>query len=231
MVSSVSGKKVLVVGGTGGIGFGIAQSLKDRGAEAILVGRHSVPGFDCRKIDLSDSAEWRKVLNLAEQTDILCASWGPFLQKPLHETSPEEWLNVVSSNLSLPGALVSAALPYMLSRGWGRILLFGGTRTDTSRGARTNAAYAAAKAGITSLVRSVALSYAAEGIQCNGICPGLVRTEYLDAEQIRSLGSKNPDGKLVEVSEIADAALMLMENSVYNGILLPVDKGWAPGLI
>mgnify|MGYP000918751515 CR=1 FL=1 len=138
---------------------------------------------------------------------------------------------IVYANLVFPGILVSAVLPHMADRGWGRILLLGGTRTDIVRGFRTNAAYAAAKTGLSSLVKSVALDYASRGITCNAICPGFVDTEYMDDAERETQASKNPDGKLVSVGEIADSALFLLEKSVYNGTILPVDKGWTPALI
>ena len=75
----------------------------------------------------------------------------------------DEWLTQSYANFAFPGMLVSAVLPHMCASGWGRILLFGGTRTDSVRGFRTNAAYAAAKTGLSSLVKSVALDYALQG--------------------------------------------------------------------
>lgn len=134
-------------------------------------------------------------------------------------------------NLAFPGALVSAVLPHMISSGWGRILLFGGTRTDTIRGFATNAAYAAAKTALASLAKSVALSYASSGITCNVICPGFIDAANLDSGTKKALAAKNPDGNLISPTDIAELAMILLKNGLYNGTVITADKGWNPVLV
>jgi len=225
------GKKAVIVGGTGGIGLSILRSLAAEGSEVRAIGRHALDGVDSLILELDNPENRIIVLDEVLSADILCVVRGPFLQKHLHEMTSDEWLSQAYSNLAFPGMLVSAALPHMRASLWGRILLFGGTRTDSVRGFRTNAAYAAAKTGLSSLVKSVALEYAYQGITCNAICPGFVETEYLDSVQKDNLAAKNPDGKLISTQEIADLAVFLLKNTLYNGSIVPADKGWASGLI
>ncbi len=238
MQNVFSGKKALVVGGTGGLGSLVSSGLADRGAHIVCVGRHgspveypSGPDRTFLALDLDKSGNRDIVLQEARSADILCVVRGPFLQKPVHDTSEDQWLSIVFDNLTFPGMLVSSVLPHMMSRQWGRILLFGGTRTDRIRGFSTNAAYAAAKTGLSSLVRSVSEEYARFGITCNALCPGLAETEYLDGEVLKALERKNPDGKAVTREEIARAAMFLLENSACNGVILPVDKAWRPTFV
>ena len=231
MESGFGGKKALVVGGTGGIGRALSESLLALDAAVCTVGRHAVPGAESCIIDLDNSTECVIVFEKAREADILCVVRGPFLQRPLAETTERDWALMAWANLGFPGSLVSAALPAMQSARWGRILLMGGTRTDAVRGFRTNAAYAAAKTGLASLAKSVALEYASYGITCNVVCPGFVDTEYLDAGLKKTLAGKNPDGKLIPAREVAESALFLMKNPVHNGVVLPVDKGWSPIVI
>lgn len=230
MDKEFSGKKAVVVGGTGGLGRAIADGLVGLGASVCRIGAHAYDA-DSVVVDLDTAAGRQRAVAVSSDADILCVARGPFLRKALHETSADEWDSIVYANLTFPGILVSAVLPHMLSLSWGRILLLGGTRTDAVRGFRTNAAYAAAKTGLSTLVKSVSLEYASKGITCNAICPGFVDTEYLDEEEKVRMAMKNPDGRLVSVAEIADTALLLLEKSVYNGTVLPVDKGWTPVLI
>lgn len=230
MDTPLSGKKAVVIGGTGGLGRAIADGLCASGARVCRIGAHSFDQ-DTLVVDLDSASGRKETVETCRDADILCVARGPFLRKPLAETTEAEWEMIVYANLVFPGILVSAVLPHMADRGWGRILLLGGTRTDIVRGFRTNAAYAAAKTGLSSLVKSVALDYASRGITCNAICPGFVDTEYMDDSERETQASKNPDGKLVSVGEIADSALFLLEKSVYNGTILPVDKGWTPALI
>lgn len=238
MGEAFAGKKAVVVGGTGGIGKAVAAVFSREGASVVSVGRHDVSGSagggrSIRSVvlDLDDKAGRDATIELVRDADILCVARGPFLRKPLDETGEAEWEGVIYANLTFPGVLVSTVLPHMSERRWGRILLFGGTRTDAVRGFRTNAAYAAAKTGLASLVKSVALGYASSGVVCNAICPGFTDTEYLDAGEKKRLAAKNPDGSLVIAEDIAELAFLLLKNENCNGNIVPVDKGWSPEFI
>ena len=94
-----------------------------------------------------------------ERSDILIVCYGPFLQKPIHQMSQSEWLEISTLVFALPGFLTSLALPHMMEHKFGRILLFGGTRTDSVNGYKTNAVYGAGKTAVCSLVKSVCLEY------------------------------------------------------------------------
>ncbi len=231
MNSAIRGKKAFVVGGTGGIGGAVSRLLVGEGARVTVAGRHPVPGATLVECSLDKRDNLATLCGLAEGADILCVAWGPFLQKPVEQTTPEEWEAVVYANLALPGALVSAALPGMLRNGWGRILLFGGTRTESIRGFRTNAAYGAAKTGISALVKSVAGAHAGAGIACNALCPGFVATEYADDACLADIAARNPDGVPMKPGDVAEVALAILNNPVINGVILPLDKGWTPQFI
>ncbi len=236
----LEGRTAFVLGGTGGIGFEVARAMAERGATLDLHGGsdeglrralarlreagHRADGSAGRIADLNDAAF---ALDRAARCDILVCAFGPFLQKPLHETTSTEWRSVAELDLALPGALVSRALGGMKTRGWGRIVLFGGTRTDAIRGFRTNAAYAAAKTGLSSLVKSVAAGYAADGIAALAVCPGFVDTEYLGPELKAELASKTPHGRLVPARDLAELAANLVAdgNAVWNGSVLNADEG------
>lgn len=163
-----------------------------------------------------------------KKSEILCVCYGPFLQKKIAQTSAQEWLWTAKLNLALPGILAGYAARFMKRRGFGRILFFGGTRTNQINGFKTNAAYAAAKTGIASLAKSFALEFAECGISTAAIFPGFVQTEYVSekkrAEYEKLLGGK----KMIRADEIARAALFLLSDSNLNGTLLEMDGGWRP---
>ena len=162
-----------------------------------------------------------------QSADIICVSYGPFVQKPLEDTDVADWERA-ALNYMLPGMVVSAALPSMIKRLWGRFLFFGGTRTDRINAFRTNAAYAGAKTALSSLVRSTALSYAAYGITCNAVLHCYTATDYISDEEQKRLAAKMPQKRLIKAEEIADAAVFLLTRPMLNGVLLPVDGGWSP---
>lgn len=231
-------KNILIAGGTGGIGAALTKKLLASGGNITVIGRKNPYGgqdgtlregnINFLSLDLDSRECLPSLKTAAEKTDVLCIVRGPFLQKTLHETSAEEWESTVFSNLTIPGAAVSSALPGMKAKNWGRILLFGGTRTDRVRGFSTNAAYAAAKTGISSLIRSVAENYADYGISCCGICPGFTDTEYITDGQRKTLSEKIPGGKLISPEKIADMAVFLLSHFELNGSIITPDCAWTP---
>ncbi len=226
-----SGKTALIVGASSGIGLAVARAVQRRGARIRGVGRHDVTGIDMTLLDLNKRENCEKVLEMTDGCDILVVVRGPFFHEALDRTPPAIWESLVFANLVFPGQLVSAALPHMRRMAWGRILLFGGTRTDRVRGFRTNAAYAAAKTGLSSLVLSVAQQYSSEGITCNALCPGFVDSAGMDSDLRSELQLKSPGGQLVSEKELTEAALFLLESSPVTGTVLRVDRGWSPAFI
>lgn len=244
-----SGKKAVVVGGSGGIGAELSLMLAQAGAAVLVHGGHSrqklcalmmaleraspkaaphqslVQEITAKSLPQFPSSP---LMGHIREADILCVAFGPFLQKSLEETTPDQWIDTTLLNYALPGICVSAALPRMKHKGWGRILLFGGSRTHSIAAFRTNAAYAGAKTAVCSLVRSTAAHYSPWGITCNGILPGLTETEYQSPELLAELARKNPSGTIIPAQTVAAAAMNLLSTKEINGALLNVDDGWAP---
>jgi NAD(P)-dependent dehydrogenase (short-subunit alcohol dehydrogenase family) len=157
---------------------------------------------------------------------LICA-WGPFKQGTLEDMEAEDWQHLVENNLTFPGILVSSVLGDMMNRRWGRILLFGGTNTDTIRGFRTTAVYSAAKTALGTLAKSVARRAGPLGVSCNLICPGLTDTEYT-GEALRAYNSeRSPGAEVLKPEDIAKIALGVLENPQINGGIIPVDRGLA----
>ena len=239
-----AGKKALLVGGSGGIGAALSVMLAEHGAKVIVHAGHKSEKTDAllKRIrgispesfsfvqplsaENFSTLENTMLVQQAGECDMLCVCYGPFVQKPLEETTPQDWRTLALLDYALPGLLVSEALPRMREKKWGRILLFGGTGTERRTVFRTNAAYAGAKSALNVLVHSVAAQYGGEGINCNAVLPGLTLTEY--TADAAGIAEKMPDGSLLTAEEVAAAAFFLLQNDRLNGVLLPVDKGWYP---
>ncbi|MDR1863510.1 MAG: SDR family NAD(P)-dependent oxidoreductase [Treponema sp.] len=239
--NAFAGRKALVIGGSGGIGREVALALAGRGARLTVHGGSSrerlertlgdirdsggeAEGFLC-PADLPGAAE--RILARAPDPDILVCAWGPFKRGSLEALDADFWQTMVSCNLAFPGTIVSLALDSMIKKKWGRILLFGGTNTDTIRGFASTAAYSAAKTGLGVIAKSAAKTAGKQGITCNVICPGLTDTEYLDEEARAYNRERNPLGKALRAAEIALTALGILENPAINGAVVPVDRGLA----
>lgn len=239
-------KKALVLGGSGGIGFEIAEMLCENGADVLLHGQDEKKLELCKKrlfqstgctvetaafkfsAENFQTLEKSALLNSARGADILCVCFGPFLQKPLEKMTVSEWQNCTLLNYALPGVFVSACLEKMKEKKWGRILLFGGTGTNFRSEFKTNIAYSGAKTATGILTQSAAANYAEYGITCNAILPGFVGTEYVGAGLKSSLEEKMPLHSLISTENIAKAAEFLLSNGDLNGVLLKIDRGWSP---
>lgn len=228
----------LVVGGTGGIGRYVSRGLAERGAALTVTGfshEHleragkelAEFGKNPRTLLLDFNAEEAagKLLAACPQADILVCSYGPFFRKPLARTAPADWARIVSQNLTLPGSLVSAYIGGMTERRRGRILLFGGTNTETVRGRTTTVPYAAAKTALAVLAKSAAKIGAPHGVTCNVICPGLTDTEYVDAAARDYNAANSPAGAALRPEDIAPFAITMLENPHLNGAVIALDDG------
>ncbi|HUW40025.1 MAG TPA: SDR family NAD(P)-dependent oxidoreductase [Rectinemataceae bacterium] len=243
---SLTGRRALIVGGSGGLGRAVALELARRGASleihggssrdrldetlqearAEALGEARVNGFLQR---IERPADLLKRLPELGKLDILVCAFGPFVRKSLAATTSEDWERIALLDLALPGALASAFLPGMAERGWGRMLFFGGTRTDGIRAYASNAAYAAAKTGLAVLVKSLAAEGSRTGVACIALCPGLVDTEYLDENARLELRAKAPRGELLRARDIAGAAVALIaaDPCAASGAVLTMDGGLA----
>jgi NAD(P)-dependent dehydrogenase (short-subunit alcohol dehydrogenase family) len=167
----------------------------------------------------------RRILSQCPAPDILVCAWGPFTRKRLDEADEETWEEAAWGNFVFPGTIISLTICGMMERNWGRILLFGGTNTDTVRGYITTPAYSAAKTALGVAAKSAARIGADRGVTCNVICPGLTDTEYLDSQARAYNRGKSPGGRPLTPGDIALAALAVMENPAVNGAVIPVDQG------
>ena len=238
-IKPFTGKKALIIGGTGGIGRAIALKLAENGAELAIHGGSSLKRLESTlgeiqsaggkasgflfPINKPEAAE--KILALSFKPDILICAWGPFKQGALETHDSDFWREMVGNNLIFPGILVSLCLDHMIRQKWGRILLFGGTNTDTIRAFSTSAAYSAAKTALGVIAKSAAKTMGPHGGSCNVLCPGLTDTEYCPDEQKSYNQRKSPDGKPLNPEQIAKAALAILMNGEINGSIIPVDKG------
>jgi 3-oxoacyl-[acyl-carrier protein] reductase len=237
---ALRGGQALILGGSGGIGFHVATALARAGYRLVVHGRDAVKlerkAAELRAVpadvstiaaDLSDGEAPPAVLDAARSSDLVVLAYGPFVNKKLSETSAADWRLVAMTCLALPGSIAAAAAAAMAERGAGRILLFGGTRTDAIRGFKANAAYAAAKTGLGVVAKSIAAEFGGRGVSCAVVCPGFVDTEYQDDGAKARLSAIAPRGTLIPGAEVAGLALYLLTGGMdlANGSIIVADRG------
>jgi NAD(P)-dependent dehydrogenase (short-subunit alcohol dehydrogenase family) len=207
------GNRVALVTGAGrGIGSRIALTLRDLGAR-VAAGDLAAPQHDGilgLELDVADETTvdraFAQVENELGPVQLLVLNAGVFVIEPLEETSLESWRRTIDVNLT--GAFLCArrALPRMRETGYGRVVAIGSSAGKTG-GAKSVAAYAASKAGIMALAKSIASEYAGTGITSNALAPALIDTEMITA--MPDMRDRVPIGRLGTPEDVADLVAFL----------------------
>ena len=224
-------RRVLVTGGTRGIGAAIAARFAAAGDDVVAVGR-----ADC---DVGDEAAVAALFERVGPVDVLVNNAGVSSSAPLERTTLAEWDAQLAVNATGAFLCTRAALPAMVERGSGRIVSVASTAGVT--GARYTAAYTASKHAAVGLTRAVAAEVAGTGVTANAVCPTFVRTD-MTADSLRritettgrsaqeaeaALAAASPLRRLLEPEEVAFAVAFLAapEAGAVNGQTLILDGG------
>jgi NAD(P)-dependent dehydrogenase (short-subunit alcohol dehydrogenase family) len=226
------GRVALVTGGSQGIGRRICERLTELGAgvAAADLEAPSVPDVLGVAADVSDpeavDAAFGRVEAELGRVDILVLNAGIFVVEPFVETSLDNWRRTLDVNLT--GAFVCAqrALPAMLEAGYGRVVAVGSSAGITG-GANRCAAYAASKAGVMCLAKSIANEHARDGITSNAVAPTLIDTAMMDA-QSPEIVQTIPVGRLGTATDVADLiAFLCSEHAGYiTGEVVDINGGF-----
>ena len=237
----------LVTGGSRGIGKGIAVRLAKEGARIAIAYRSNkgaaqlalrelqALGADCVAVETdinhAGRAEQliRTVVDRYGRIDVLVNNVGDFRWGTLAESPIEDWKNIFDSNLMTVMQMSRAALPPMRKGRWGRIINLGAVGAERAFGQAKISAYAAAKAAVVALSRSLALEEAKNGITVNVVNPSSMDEKDLSLEEARKMrDARFPIGRPPTVEDIAAAvAYFASEESEYvTGQVLNVSGGW-----
>ncbi|HEX8206014.1 MAG TPA: SDR family NAD(P)-dependent oxidoreductase [Solirubrobacteraceae bacterium] len=214
--------RALVTGGARGIGAAIVARLRADGLDVVVLDRDQPADFE---FDVASDGE------LPDLGDVdVCVSNAGITTTiaPAHRMTREQWQRDIDVNLTGAFRVIQACLPGMRERGFGRIVVISSGAARS--GLPGQVAYAASKAGLLGLTRTVAAENAHKGITANAILPGLVATEAVLAmpEEIRERASAGmPIGRLVEPEEIAATTAFLASEAAgaITGEALSVDGG------
>lgn len=235
------GARVLLTGGTRGIGVGILDAFVEAGADVVYAARTDSPDTDRSRrsgragfvaIDLSDPDAPPALIAAAVSrlggVDVLVHCAGIYPETPLEEMTASAWNTVLQVNLT-SGALLLSAFAAQAGRGARAVMISSITGPRTALPGLAH--YAASKGGIDGLVRAAAYELAPRGITVNAVAPGSVLTpaleELLGEEGIAATAQKIPTGRLGHAADIAAAVLFLASPGAafITGQSLVVDGG------
>jgi 3-oxoacyl-[acyl-carrier protein] reductase len=240
----LTGKCALVTGASGGIGAAVARALHGAGARVCLSGTRMEPlqalaealGDRAHVLacNLSDPVAVdglvRQATDLMGAVDVLVNNAGITRDGLAMRMSDEDWAAVIDVNLTATFRLCRAALRGMMKARWGRIINISSVVGSTGNGGQAN--YAASKAGMIGMSKSIAAEVASRGITVNAVAPGFIATAMTDklndAQKAAILG-QIPAGQMGEPGDIAAAVLYLAspEAAYVTGATLHVNGGMA----
>jgi acetoacetyl-CoA reductase len=234
-------RTALVTGGSRGIGAAISKSLKEAGytVAATYAGNDDAAakftdetGIKTYKWNVADYDESKDGIARVEADlgpiDIVVANAGITRDAPFHKMTPQQWKDVIDTNLTGVFNTVHPVWSGMRERGFGRVVVISSVNGQKGQFAQTN--YAATKAGDLGIIRSLAQEGAAKGITANAVCPGYIATEMVMAvpEKVReAIIGMIPTGRLGEPEEIARCVRFLVSDdaSFINGSTISANGG------
>ncbi len=226
--------KILVTGGTKGIGAGVAERLRTAGHEVITCARGRDATIRC---DVTVALQVEQMRDAIGPVDVLINNAGGVRTAPLIKMSESDWDWHFQLNVKSVFLCTKAFLPSMLKKGFGRVINIASTAGKI--GAPYISAYAATKHAVLGLTRSLALEVADKGVTVNALCPSFVDTPMLQEsaeiisrktgkpveELLEAYRIRNPQKRFVTIGEVASAAQFLIENSAVNGQALSLCGG------
>jgi 2-deoxy-D-gluconate 3-dehydrogenase len=249
-IFDLKNRVAFITGGNGGIGLGMARGLAEAGASIAVAGRNKTKAQSALselralgaqaefvELDVLDEASCRQAIQRAAERfgrlDILVNNAGTTVRKQPEDLTPQEWHLVMNTNLTGAFLCSQAAYPHMLRAGGGTIINIGSLMSVFA--SSYAAPYAASKAAIVQLAKSMAIAWAKDNIQVNAVLPGWIDTELTQGarQQVQGLHEKvlarTPAQRWGTPGDFAGIAVFLASpaSDFITGAAIAVDGGYS----
>tara|TARA_B100001027_G_scaffold213727_1_gene184837 strand:- start:520 stop:1272 length:753 start_codon:yes stop_codon:yes gene_type:complete len=249
-MNDLKNKKIIVTGGTGGIGNSIIKKLNEVGANILATGtkvekleelKKKFNNIKILKFDISQTDKIEKFIDQATKElggdlDCIINNAGITQDNLAIRLGLEEWKKVIDVNLTSTFLMCKFAIKKMLKNKRGKIINITSVVGHTGNLGQAN--YTASKAGIVAMSKSLAIEYAKKNININCISPGFIKTamtDKIDEKYRETIISKIPSARLGEPDDIANAVLFLasFQSDYINGETIHVNGGmlWLDNLV
>lgn len=243
------GQVALVTGASKGLGRSMSMALAEAGADVVMVARGPVKLAEAEKevadmgvrtlaiaADVTVAEDVEKMVGKAlakfGKIDILVNNVGTYIGKPIVESTTEEWLDMINTNLTTTYLCCRAVGKHMIERKRGKVVNM--AAAIGALGARNASAYCASKGGVIQLTRALAVEWAKYGITVNAIAPGTMETEITkkmleDPKVRKAVEGKIPMKRIGYPSDLAGAVIFLSASGsdYITGQTMFVDGGFS----
>ena len=241
----LTGRVAVVTGAARGIGLATAELLRERGARLVVTDRsdavEKLAAGDPDNVaalvgDVADEELARATMRLATgrfgRLDILVNNAGRTLNKPITETSVEDFESILRVNAR--GNFVQAREAFRVMEAAGRGSIVSVASVSSVAAFATQTAYAASKGALAQITRVLAIEGGPKGIRSNAVLPGVIDTDIMEGvvdngrEMLASFGDAHPIGRIGRPEEVAETIAFLASDaaSFITGALIAVDGGW-----
>ena len=248
----LAGKKAIITGGAAGMGRATALAFANEGADVTILDIQKEAGDETVRMieeigraaqfietDVSDAAQVDAAFDRIAKTvgayDILFNHAGTITVKPLHESTEADYDRLMDINVRSAFLVCRRAVKEMSDNGGGSIVITGSIASEL--GYALESLYCMTKGAVLQLMRAISVEYRDQGIRCNAVCPGFVKTAHglREIDELDAAGQEWEDGALADAQgrickpeEVAAAVVFLAsdEASFITGNALYVDNGW-----
>ena len=244
---NISGKRVVITGGTGGIGAGLVSGFLAAGTQVVVSARNEESAAQARatysgntnvrfiEADLMSDQSIQHFISQANATlggiDVLIQAHGNVFPGPATQMSLDTWHEQIQVNLTATFRLAQAVAPQMIERKKGKIINIASMLTF--QGGLNASGYAAAKGGVGQLTKALSNEWAPHGVNVNAIAPGYIKTKlnkHIWTHPVRhdQVLARLTSGRWGEPADLVGPSLFLAATAsdYLHGVLLPVDGGW-----